>query len=596
MLVLVKLAVIRMNMNQSNLVYLLALSASLLLLYKVFVRLQLSRAKHPSLRGHSRWSRRIARYIPFFSYDAERFYNSDGAPEVIVSQRRQAIERLQIALEQNCRNTLEHCQALESSISDVRFTSHYRIPFPYRNHLAACFKLGSIAEETLGPRIKDLDGNWRFDLSGSYGVNVFGYDFYKECMDEGIAITKQLGPVLGTYHPLIAENVEMIKAVSGLDEVSFHMSGTEAVMQAVRLARYHSGKSHLVRFCGAYHGWWDGVQPGIGNTRNVRDVYTLADLSEHSLQVLRTRKDIACVLINPLQAFHPNADAPSDASLIASDRNSHFDKDVYISWLKKIRQVCTEHNIVLIFDEVFTGFRLSYQGAQGFYGIQADMVTYGKTLGGGLPIGVVTGTHKLMKRFKDDKPIDVSLARGTFNSHPYVMGAMNVFLKRIQQPYIQTQYAQSESLWNTRVARFNARLRQEKLPLKITNIHSILSVIYTLPSRYNWMLQFYLKMHGIELSWTGTGRLIMSFNFSDEQFEEVIDCVIKAAKEMQQDQWWWQSSALSNKSIKRQFLVDMMSTTFPTLAKLLPKPLSPSSQSAPSGLSVSEENNLTKVG
>ena len=85
------------------------------------------------------------------------------------------------------------------------------------------------------------------------------------------------------------------------------MSGTEAVMQAVRLARYHTRRSHLVRFCGAYHGWWGDVQPGIGNPSPARETYTLADMSEHTLHVLRTRRDIACVLVNPLQALHPNA-------------------------------------------------------------------------------------------------------------------------------------------------------------------------------------------------------------------------------------------------------------------------------------------------
>ncbi|MDP5030724.1 aminotransferase class III-fold pyridoxal phosphate-dependent enzyme [Paraglaciecola sp.] len=583
-------------MSQSNLVYLLVISTGVLLLYKLSVRLQLSKAKHPSLRGHSKWSRRVARFIPFFSYDAERFYNSDGAPPKVVAQRRQAIKQLQGHIESCCPQTLSHSKNLENSISDVRFTSHYRIPFPYRNQLAPCFTLSSIAQETKGLKVCDLDGNWRYDLSGSYGVNVFGYDFYKECMEEGIAQTKQLGPVLGAYHPLISENVAMIKAVSGLDEVSFHMSGTEAVMQAVRLARYHTGKTHLVRFCGAYHGWWDGVQPGIGNTRVTHDVYTLADYSEHSLRVLRSRKDIACVLINPLQAFHPNADAPSDAALVASDRSTHFDKPRYVAWLKQLRQVCSEHKIVLIFDEVFTGFRLSYRGAQGYYGIQADMVTYGKTLGGGLPIGVLTGTHALMKRFQDDRPVNVSFARGTFNSHPYVMGAMNVFLKRIQGPEIQAQYAQSEALWNQRVEHFNRRLNQENLPIQISNIHSILSVIYTLPSRYNWMLQFYLKNNGIELSWTGTGRLIMSFNFTDEDFAQVIDCFINAAKQMQEDQWWWQSPALTNKRIKRQFLMDMLGTKYPIIATLLPKPLSVSTVSDATGLPPSEESNLTKAG
>lgn len=582
--------------EQANYIYFLAAISSLFLLRKLFIRLQLSRAKHPSLRGHSKWSRRIASYVPFFSYEGDAFFNSDGAPDNIVETRRNAITKLQSTLEQQSPKTLDFSESLESSISDVQFTSQYRFPYPYRNALSRAFKLGSIADETRGSKVKDLDGNWRYDLTGSYGVNVFGYDFYKQCMKIGIQKTQTLGPVLGNYHPLIGENVEMIKQVSGLQEVSFHMSGTEAVMQAVRLARYHTGKTHLVRFCGAYHGWWDGVQPGIGNTRKTNDVYTLADFSENTITVLSTRNDIACVLINPLQAFHPNADAPSDASLIASSRYTEFDKQAYTDWLLRIREVCTERNIVLIFDEVFTGFRLSYRGAQGFYGIQADMVTYGKTLGGGLPIGVVAGSHQLMKRFKDDKPVNVSFARGTFNSHPYVMGAMNAFLHAIQSDEIQQQYAQSESLWKQRVADFNQRLSDENLPLTITNIHSILSVQYTLPSRYNWMLQFYLKKNGIELSWTGTGRLIMSFSFTDQEFSEVIECFVISAQQMQQDNWWWQSPSLTNKSIKRQFLSDMLTAKFPILSKLLFKRLQAKPLTTPINQpSIAKASTLNKV-
>jgi glutamate-1-semialdehyde 2,1-aminomutase len=573
------------------------------LVSKVFIRLQLSRAKHPSLRGHSKWSRRIARKIAFFTYTDSEYFSTDGAPNNIAQLRRAGMQRLQDKLAKQSVKTLAYCESIEKSISDVRFTSHYRIPFPFRNRLSKIFKLGSIADETKGSQIKDLDGNWRYDLSGSYGVNVFGYDFYKECMEVGAQKTKLLGPVLGAYHPVIGENVALIKQISGLDEVSFHMSGTEAVMQAVRLARYHTGKTHLVRLCGAYHGWWDGVQPGIGNNRATHDVYTLADLSEHTLHVLKTRKDIACVLINPLQAFHPNADSASDVSLIASDRDTHFDKAAYSYWLCRIRKICTQKNIVLIFDEVFTGFRLSYRGAQGFFGIQADMVTYGKTLGGGYPVGVLAGTFSLMKRFKDDKPVDVSFARGTFNSHPYVMGAMNEFLRRIQLPEIQTLYQTSESLWNERVARFNQQILAEKLPLKITNMHSILSVIYTQPSRYNWMLQFYLRHAGLELSWTGSGRFIMSFSYTDEEFEQVIDCFVKAAKQMSQDGWWWSHLGLTNKAIKRQFLGDMLAAICPVLRPLLPAPLSklkcsvnPTNESLTAAEFVVPPNNTNRVG
>ena len=93
--------------------------------------------------------------------------------------------------------------------------------------------------------------------------------------------------------------------------------------------------------------------------------------------------------------------------------------------------MCTERKIVLIFDEVFVGFRLALGGAQEYFGVRADMVTYGKTLGGGFPVGVVCGRSDLMKRFRDDRPADICFARGTFNSHPYVMGGMHEFLHRL---------------------------------------------------------------------------------------------------------------------------------------------------------------------
>jgi glutamate-1-semialdehyde 2,1-aminomutase len=382
---------------------------------------------------------------------------------------------------------------------------------------------------------------WRYDLSGSYGVNVFGYDFYKECLQAGFERARSIGPVLGPYHPVIRDNVEALKQISGLDEVSFHMSGTEAVMQAVRLARYHTGRKYLVRLCGAYHGWWDGVQPGVGNQRKVDDVYTLADLSPRTLHVLETRKDIACVLINPFQALHPNNDAPGDSTLVASDRSAAFDRARYSEWLKQIREVCTRRGIALIFDEVFAGFRLGYRGAQEYFGVQADLVTYGKTLGGGLPIGVLCGRRALMKRFKDEQPANVSFARGTFNSHPYVMTCMAEFLGRIQQAKYQDCYAQADALWNQRVANLNEKLMQSGLPLRIANMHSILTVLYTQPC---------------------TGRLIMSLDYSDDDFTEVSERIVRAGLAMQGDGWWWQAPHLTNRWIKRQMLKDMLASRF----------------------------------
>ncbi len=551
-----------MQVNLEIALYLLAAALGAWLLSKAYTRLQLSFAKHPSLSGHAKMSRRLARWTSYFEYDATRYFSSDLAPNEIAQRRRNGLERLRQRVSETSPKTLAYSRSLEPSISDVQFTSQYRVPFPYRRLLPLEFRFGSVVTQTRGTEICDLDGQWRYDVSGSYGVNVFGYDFYKECLRQGYAQAADVGPVLGPYHPTIRGNVERLREISGLDEVSFHMSGTEAVMQAVRLARYHSGRSHLVRLCGAYHGWWDGVQPGVGNQRTVNDVYTLADLSERTLHVLETRRDIACVLINPLQALHPNADAPGDASLVNSARRTAFDRAAYSAWLARIREVCTRRGIVLIFDEVFTGFRLGFRGAQEYFGIQADLVTYGKTLGGGLPVGVLCGRADLMKRFKDAEPANISFARGTFNSHPHVMACMDAFLTRIYAPEIQAIYASADAQWNARVEALNRQLDDAGLPVKFANLHSILTVLYTQPCRYNWMLQFYLRAEGLELSWVGSGRMIMSLNYSDADFAEIAQRVLRAARQMQADGWWWRAPHLSDKWIKQQMLKDMLAQRF----------------------------------
>jgi glutamate-1-semialdehyde 2,1-aminomutase len=525
-------------------------------------RLELSRAKHASLTGHSKMAKRVAGLLPGYAYDEDRFFGSDDAPLEVQRQRRAAFERLAALYDERFPKSAALTAQASAGISDLQFTGSYRVPFQYSPYLRKHLKTGSFLQSSSGVTVEDLDGNVFHDLTGSYGVNLFGYDFYKECIEEGAARVRALGPVLGAYHPVLLDNVRHLQRISGLDEVSFHMSGTEAVMQAVRLARYHTRRKYLVRFCGAYHGWWEDVQPGPGNPLPPRETYTLEEMNARTLHVLRTRTDIACVLVNPLQALHPNAGAPGDSSLVDSGRRAGFDRAAYTAWLKQLRAVCTERGIVLIFDEIFVGFRLAPGGAQEYFGVQADMVTYGKSLGGGLPVGVVCGRHALMKRFREERPADICFARGTFNSHPYVMGAMNVFLERLGRSDVQAMYDGVDERWNTRAARFNARLAEAGVPVRVANLSSIWTVLYDKPSRYNWMLQFYLRAHGLALSWVGTGRLIFSLNYSDDDFEAVLDRFVAAAGQMRADGWWWDDPAQSNRSIRRGLLREMLRQRF----------------------------------
>ena len=544
-------------MDDSIALPLIALGVLAWLFPKARSRLALSRAKHRSLAGHSRIAKRIAGLLPGYAYDEDTFFNSDQADPAVVQRRRDGFRALVALYESRFAQGVAVTASARAIISDMQFTGRYRVPYQYSDYLSKHLKTASFLKESRGVTVTDLDGNEFYDLTGSYGVNLFGYDFYKTCIQAAQHTAADLGPVLGAYHPCVLDNVTRLQTISGLDEVSFHMSGTEAVMQAVRLARYHTQRSHLVRFCGAYHGWWEDVQPGPGNPLPPRETHTLKDMDERSLHVLRTRKDIACVLINPLQALHPNAPAPGDSSLVDSSRKVAYDRAAYTAWLKRLRQVCTERGIVLIFDEVFLGFRLAPGGAQEYFGIQADMVTYGKTLGGGLPVGVVCGKAALMKRYRDERPGDICFARGTFNAHPYVMAAMSAFLDALQTPAIAKLYEGIDERWDTRAALLNSRLEQQGLPVRVANMSTVWTVLYTKPARYNWMLQFYLRAHGLALSWVGSGRLIFSLNYGDVEFAEVVERFVQAAQAMQKDGWWSgpeQTNQMIRKGIFREML------------------------------------------
>ncbi|MDP4003062.1 aminotransferase class III-fold pyridoxal phosphate-dependent enzyme [Methylobacterium sp. NEAU K] len=516
-------------------------------------RLQLSRAKHPSLTGHARMARRVAGLIPHYAYSERAFFRSDDPDETVALRRENGFARLSDLYRRRFARTRAETDSVRHFLSDLQFTGLYRVPFQYARHVRAHLGAGAFAASSEGVTITDLDGNDFYDLAGSYGVNLFGVNFYRSCLEEGAARVAALGPVLGPLHPVVTANVARLTALSGLDEVSFHMSGTEAVMQAVRLARYHTGKRRIVRLCGAYHGWWGDVQPGIGNPVPARDTLTLADMSDRTLQVLAARTDVACVLVNPLQAMHPNAGAPADSALVDSGRKAAFDRAAYTRWLQELRAVCSDRGIVLILDEVFLGFRLARGGAQEYFDVRADMVTYGKTLGGGLPVGVLCGRADLMRRYRDDRPVDICFARGTFNAHPYVMGAMSAFLDRLDTPEVAALYDRLDATWDARAARLNAMLAEAELPVRVANMSTVWTVLYTQPSRYNWMLQFYLRAEGLALSWVGTGRLIFSLAYDDAAFEAVATRFVAAASSMRAD-GWWEGGAPSDKAIRRAIL------------------------------------------
>jgi glutamate-1-semialdehyde 2,1-aminomutase len=163
-----------------------------------------------------------------------------------------------------------------------------------------------------------------------------------------------------------------------------------------------------------------------------------------------------------------------------------------------------------------------------------------------------------MKRFQDDAPGNVCFARGTFNSHPYVMGAMNAFLKRLDDADVRSLYDDLDETWNRRAQSLNQKLHDAGVPVQVANLSSIWTVLYTQAACYNWLFQYYLRLEGLSLSWVGTGRIIFSLNYTDQDFDEVASRFVRAAQNMQRDGWWWTDASLTNKAIKRRILREML--------------------------------------
>ncbi len=518
-------------------------------------------------------SRHLAHWVGPVDYSLDQMLRADGADARFAERRRAALMRLSGELSERYARSNAWGERARDGFSDLRFTDANRVPFPFAKAMREQFSLCSVVTGSKGPRLRDLDENWMLDVSGSYGVNVAGYDLYKQWMRAGLDRVADVGPVLGPLHPLVLENVATLKQISGLDEVSFHMSGTEAVMAAVRMARHNTGRRHIVSFSGAYHGWWDGVQPGLGSERALPDCILLKDMHRASLDVIRWRaNEIAGVLVNPVQCFHPNAPPPSDAVLLMSEaRKTESDSERYAAWLREVREVCSRYCVPLIFDEVYTGFRLAPGGAQEYFDIQADMVVYGKSVAGGMPIGAVCGRSDLMRRFDPEHPMRVAYVIGTFSAHPVVMGAMREFLEWATCPDTASSYSRANRQCHEWAHTTNAELEKEGLPVRISQLGTIWTLTFLAPGRYNWLMQYYLRSEGLNLSWVGTGRCLTSLDFTPEDYRELGLKISIAARRMQNDAWWLDPTddPRSERNMKKQLAREMIQSLIrvPTFAK-----------------------------
>lgn len=332
-----------------------------------------------------------------------------------------------------------------------------------------------VAKKSFGSRIWDVDGNEYVDVTMGFGINLFGHNpyFVKTALLEQLEQGLHLGP----QTELAGEVAELIAEMTGMERVAFSNTGTEAVMAAIRIARATTHRNKIAIFSGSYHGHSDGtlveakeingsiqilpIAPGV-SPRVAEDVLVLDYGNPKSLELIEAYKhELAAVLVEPVQTSRVDLQ-PKE-------------------FLHQLRQLTTELGIVLIFDEMVTGFRIHPGGAQAWFGVAADIATYGKIVGGGLPIGVIAGKAAYMDKidggmwhFGDTSfpQIETTLFAGTHCKHPLSLAAAKAVLN-----YLKAQGATLQLNLNQRTAEFvntlNAYFEAEKISVKMINFGSL---------------------------------------------------------------------------------------------------------------------------
>ena len=408
-----------------------------------------------------------------------------------------------------------------------------------------------VGESGHGSHIKDLDGNDIIDVTMGFGVNLFGYapGFVTDALTEEI----KYGFPLGALGRKTGQVAELISELTGNERVFFCNSGTEADMFVVRIARAATGKKKIVYFGGAYHGTSDGVLglpyyedngsisafpmvPGVTEGA-VSDLVILNYDSQSSLEYIKEHSDeIAGVLVEPVQSRRPDIQ-PKE-------------------FLHELRRITRDNNVALIFDEVITGFRISAGGAQEYFGIKADLVTYGKVLGGGMPIGVVAGSARFMNsvdggvwNFGDDSVPEYenqrTLITGTFCHHPLTMAAAYATLSHIKAGR-DTIYSEANKKADYMVNTLNKFFEEEHIPFHMVNFGTLFR--FMIGKEYE-VFYYSLLEKGVFV-WEGRNCFI-STEHSYEDIEYIISKVKETVYEMKDADFFPEPSTLvTNASVE----------------------------------------------
>ncbi|ACC81529.1 hybrid non-ribosomal peptide synthetase/type I polyketide synthase [Nostoc punctiforme] len=441
-------------------------------------------------------------------------------PREINQPQQQHLKTLISNYTQKTQSSKQYAQTYRSFLADSRAVAGFR---PSTKEMVYPI----IGERAKGARCWDIDGNEYVDITMGFGVLLFGHaaPFITAAVDEHLQQGIQIGPQAN----YAGEVAALISELTGMERVTFCNSGTEAVMTALRLARTKTGRSKIAIFAGSYHGHFDGIlakesldglstvpiAPGI-TANAVEDVLVLDYGEPKSLEILQAHAaELAAVLVEPVQGRNPDLQ-PRE-------------------FLQQLRQFTAVAGVALIFDEVLVGFRIHLGGAQAWFGIEADIVTYGKIVGGSIPIGVVAGKASYMNgidgglwNYGDASypQVEKTFFAGTFNKNHLGMAVARAVLKYLksQGPALQQHLNQRTS--DLAIA-LNTYFEQEEVPIKIVYFGSLFRFAFS----GNFDLLFYHLIYKGVYIWEGR-NCFLSTAHTDEDIEYVIQAVKHSIEEM----------------------------------------------------------------
>ncbi|KWA69864.1 non-ribosomal peptide synthetase [Burkholderia ubonensis] len=389
----------------------------------------------------------------------------------LTAVQQEHLEALIVRYTTRTRKSKESVQASRSVLADSRATVGFR--FSTKEMLYPI-----VGDRAAGSRLWDIDGNEYIDFTMGFGVHLFGHT--PEFIQQQVTREWQRPLELGARSSLVGEVAARFARVTGLDRVAFSNTGTEAVMTAMRLARAVTGRDKIVMFTHSYHGHADGtlaaanaegvteaMAPGVpfGSVENM----VLLDYgSDAALETIRgMASTIAAVLVEPVQSRNPSLQP--------------------VAFLKELRRITEEAGAALIFDEMITGFRVHPGGSQAMFGIRADLATYGKIIGGGLPLGVIAGSRRFMDAIDGGMwtygdhsfpAADRTAFGGTFCQYPLAMSAALAVLEKIEQEGPALQATLNERTAQI-AATLNAFFAEAEAPIKVTWFGSMFRFEFT---------------------------------------------------------------------------------------------------------------------